>query len=210
MIVSNILLIINLSWVENIKACDRLIELWPNNKAKINFWKKLPKSKQPSSKSYMVVKGGVDDKLITAKLSFFSFVASLVEPFLKKYQCDKPMIPFMYTDLKSLIQSLLELVVKQDVLSQCKTGIQMKQLDLCNKENLLNLKDINLGFAVPNIIAKLRRNDTVTLAEVKEFKVGTQKFIIGVIIKLFERSPLGLIFLRYEIIFDPSVLCELE
>ena len=53
-------------------------------------------------------------------------------------------------------------------------------------------------------------NDTVTLAEVKEFKVGTQKFIIGVIIKLFERSPLGLIFLRYEIIFDPSVLCELE
>ena len=40
----------------------------------------------------------------------------------------------MYTDLKSLIQSLLELVVKQDVLSQCKTGIQMKELDLCNNK----------------------------------------------------------------------------
>ena len=66
----------------------------------------------------------------------------------------------------------------------------MKQLDLCNKDNLLNLKDINLGFAVPNIIAKLR-SDIVTLAEVKEFKVGTEKFIIGMIAKLFERSPLG-------------------
>ena len=53
-------------------------------------------------------------------------------------------------------------------------------------------------------------NDTVTLAEVKEFKVGTQKFIIGVIIKLFERSRLGSIFLRYASIFDPSVLFELE
>ena len=100
------------------------------------------------------------------------------------------MIPFMYTDLKSLIQSLLELVIKQDVLSHCKTGIQMKQLDLCNKDNLLNLKDINLGFAVPNIIVKLRSDD-VTLAEVKEFKVGTEKFIIGMITKLFERGPLG-------------------
>ena len=158
----------------------------------------------------MAVKDGIDDQLITAKLLFFSFIASLVEPFLKKYQCDKPMIPFMYTDLKSLIQSLLELVVKQDVLSQCKTGIQMKQLDLCNKENLLNLKDINLGFAVPNIIAKLRRNDTATLAEVKEFKVGTQKFIIGMIIKLFEWSPLGSIFLRYASTFDLPVLFELE
>ena len=97
------------------------------------------------------------------------------------------MIRFIYTDLKLLIQSLLELVVKRDVLSQCKTGIQVKQLDLFNKENLLNLKDINLGFAVPNI-AKLRRNDT--------HKVGTYKFIIGMIAKLFEKSPLGSNFLR--------------
>ena len=191
MIVANILLIINLRWVENKKACDRLIELWPNIEAMIKFWNKLPKSKQPSSKSYMAVKDRVDDKLITAKLSFFNFVASLVEPFLKKYQCDKPMIPFMYTDLKSLIQSLLELVVKQDVLSQCKTGIQMKQLDLCNNKNL-NLKDINLGFAVPNIIAKLRRSDTVTLADMKEFKVSTPKFIIGMITKLLESFRLEL------------------
>ena len=116
----------------------------------------------------------------------------------------------MYEDLKSLIQSLLDLTVKQDVPSQCKTDIQIKQLDLCNKESLLNLKDINLGFAVPNIIAKLRRNDTLTLAEVKEFKVGTQKFIIGMIRKLFERSPLGSNFLRYASIFDLPLLFELE
>ena len=71
MIVANIMLIINLNWVENKKACDRLIELWPYIEAMIKFWKKLRKSKQPWSKSYMAVKGRVDDKLITAKLSFF-------------------------------------------------------------------------------------------------------------------------------------------
>ena len=62
------------------------------------------------------------------------------------------MIPFMYTDLKLLTQSLLKLVMKQDFLSQCKTGIKTKQLDLCNKVNILNLKDLNLGFIVPSII----------------------------------------------------------
>ena len=86
MIVANILLIINLSWVENKKACDRLIELWPNIEAMIKIWNKLPKSKQPSSKSDMSVKDRVNNKLITVKLSFFSFVASSVELFLKKYQ----------------------------------------------------------------------------------------------------------------------------
>ena len=44
----------------------------------------------------------------------------------------------------------------------------------------------------------------------KEFKVGTQKFIIGMITKLFERSPFGSKFLRYASIFDPSVLFELK
>ena len=103
------MLIINLSGVENKKAGDCLIELWQYIEAIIKSWNKLHKSKQPSSKSYMAVKDGVNDKLITAKLLFFSFVSSLVEPLLKKCQCDKPMIPFIYTDLKSLIQSLLEL-----------------------------------------------------------------------------------------------------
>ena len=57
---------------------------------------------------------------------------------------------------------------------------------------------------MPNI-AKLRRNDTVKLAEVKEFKVGTLKFIIE-ITKSFERSPLGSNFLTYASIFDPCHL----
>ena len=74
MIVANILLIINLSWVENKKACNHLIELWLNIEAMIKFWNKLPKSKQPSSKSYMAVKDRVSDKLITAKLSFSAFL----------------------------------------------------------------------------------------------------------------------------------------
>ena len=74
MIVANILLIINLSWMENKKACDRLIELWPNIEAMIKFWNKLPKLKQPLSKSYMAMKDRVNDKLITAKLSFFSLL----------------------------------------------------------------------------------------------------------------------------------------
>ena len=70
MIVANILLIINFSWVENKKACDSLIELWPNIEAMIKFWNKLSKLKQPSSKNYMAVKDGIDDKLILLNYYF--------------------------------------------------------------------------------------------------------------------------------------------
>ena len=86
---SDYLAIIFPRWVVNKKACDRLLELLSNITVIIMFWSKPPKSKQPSSRN--AVKDGVDDELITTTLSIFTFVASLLEPFFKKYQCDKPM-----------------------------------------------------------------------------------------------------------------------
>ena len=58
-------------------------------------WESLPKSSWPNSKSYDAVVKGVKDELTFAKLSFFSFIAGLLKPYLTKYQTDQPMIPFL-------------------------------------------------------------------------------------------------------------------
>ena len=136
-------------WVENKKVADRLIELWDNIRQLSKFWDKLPKSKQPKSKSYKIVQEAISDLFtLVVKLKFFSFVSDIVEPFLKKYQSDKPMIPFMYEDLKDLVSRLLELFVKPDILEKNKTGKKMIKLDLYDKEILLSADKINVGFAV--------------------------------------------------------------
>ena len=50
---------------------------------------------------------------------FFSFIASLMEPYLHAYQTDKPMLPFMCSDLKKLLTILLKLFVKPEVIDKC-------------------------------------------------------------------------------------------
>ena len=50
-----LLLFWTVRWTENVAVADRLIEVWPNIKQIMNFWEKLPKSKQPSNKSYMIL-----------------------------------------------------------------------------------------------------------------------------------------------------------
>ena len=69
----------------------------------VAFWEGLPKSNWPSSKSYLAVKDSVGDPLFVDKLQFFSFVSNIVESFLKKYQTDQQMIPFLYCDLKCIV-----------------------------------------------------------------------------------------------------------
>ena len=149
----------------------------------ISFLEKLKKSKQPSSKSYLTVKESVEDPLVTDKLQFVSFVSNIVEPYLRKYQTDKPMIPFVYFDLKDLVIKLLDIIVKPTVINNCKSGKQLKEIDLSNEENLISVGNINMGFAVEDIIKRLKQQDKVSLSQLKAFKEGVQQLVISVLEK---------------------------
>ena len=133
-------------WVENKKVADRLIELWDNIRQLSKFWDKRPKSKQPQSKSYKNVQEAFNDPFTLAKLKFFSFVSGIVGLFLKMYKLDKPMIPFMYEDLKDLVSRLLELFVTSAILEKNKTGKKMTKLDLYDKEILFKRWERKCGI----------------------------------------------------------------
>ena len=89
-------------WVEDKPVVDRLLEIWPNMVKITYFWLSLPKSKQPSTKSFENFKTAVNDPLTPVKLNFFSYFASIFQPFLMKYQTDKPMIPYLHSDIVKL------------------------------------------------------------------------------------------------------------
>ena len=51
---------------------------------------------KPTVASFETVKEAVNDQLLEAKLEFFKFVATHMEPFLRKFQCNKQMVSFLY------------------------------------------------------------------------------------------------------------------
>ena len=112
-------------------------------------------------------------------------MSDIVEPFLKKYQSDKPMIPFMYEDLKDLVSRLLELFVKPAILEKNKTGKKMMKLDLYDKEILLSADKINVGFAAESELNDLKKKD-VTASQVKVFMKGMQRFLCVMVTSLKE------------------------
>ena len=77
-----VLLFYAVRWIEDVAFADRLIEVWTNIKQIMNFREKLPKSKQPSNKSYDTLKTAVLDELVIAKLGFFSCLAGMFKSFL--------------------------------------------------------------------------------------------------------------------------------
>ena len=192
--------------MEDKKVADRLLEIWPNIVKIVDFWQSLPKSKRPSSKSFENVLKAVKDPLTTVKLSFFSFLASLFKPFLLKYQTRKPMIPYFYHDLVSMFRSVLQLVVKEDVLQKCASGQDLLKIDLDNKETFKKKKEFHLGFSTESLLKDLKRKDMVKSSEVSNFLTNVWKCVVETMKKMFERCPLGSIVVRNAVVFNPRTI----
>lgn len=79
-------------------------------------------------------------------------MAENVEPFLREFQSDAPMIPFLFDALLDVSELFLEKVVKSQVLEKNKSDIL--KIDLKVSENLIRLKDFNpsQGRAYFNIL----------------------------------------------------------
>ena len=157
------------SWVEDLPVAERLLSIWNDIKKLIKFWKSLPKSKRPSCKSYNHLMNAVSDILMPAKIQFFCFIAGIMQPFLTKYQSDKPVIPYLYSDILKLIKKLMQLIVKPDLLEKCESYLDFRRIDLDDKESITKPKDMNIGFTTRSLIQELRKNDEIRNSDVAAF-----------------------------------------
>ena len=89
-------------WVENIPVVNRVLGLLPH----LRSYGAAVKSKQvpdPKTKSYKHIVSNLKDPLLEAKLNIFLTLSSHVNPFLTLYQTDRPLIPFLASNVFKLI-----------------------------------------------------------------------------------------------------------
>ena len=174
-------------WVENSKVTERAIDFLPKLDKFVEGVKGT--RDEPTSASYLTTKEYLNDKLLPAKLAFFSKISSELEAFLVSYQSDDPMMPFMYEDLGLLVSTLLGRVVKKEVLE----GKSMKQLcsiDLKDPAVKLNPEKVDLGFAVKDQIRKVR--DELKKGDILQFRKEAVRFVTFVVQKINEKVFLSM------------------
>ena len=128
---------------------DRILAL-------ITLLKRYVKAKdlkeEPRTVSYEKMKEKLDDKLFPAKIAFFSLVISKLEVFLKEFQSDAPMIPFVFQDLSTLYTQLAKLVVKSSEIGE-KTDRETFRLKIAD-DVLRDTRDVEIGLGTKEQIRK--------------------------------------------------------
>ena len=195
-------------WLENQPAVERALEIWPQVE---NFVKAVRDRKvnRPSCASFDVVKGACSDPLISAKFNFFLSMSMIFTPFLTKYQCDKPMIAFLATDLYELMRSILLRVVDREKMSALTSPSTLISFEL-SEDNLVDYPAVDVGFVTDDIIKDLvkKRKGGISDRQAMEFRMECRKGVVALLTKMMKKCPL-----RYELVnalsfLDPRKLGE--
>ena len=75
------------------------------------------------------------------------------------------MLPFICSEVKSVIKSLLSLIVKPSIIEKSKIATDLKNINLSSEENLLPIKDVEMGFE--NELKELIKKDNVSAKGVR-------------------------------------------
>ena len=118
-----------------LSICQKMVEV-------LDFWRGLPKSKQPGwekpgeNKSYGFLLSQMNDLPVPLKLCFLEETKKKLNNFLVTFQTSSPMVPFIINSLEYLIRSFVRRFIFPDILKMANTTHKLSQVGMTNPNML--------------------------------------------------------------------------
>ena len=121
-------------WLEKVPVRERLTKMLPDLCQYVKAIKEgtVP---DPKIKLYETIKQCCANHLVPARLAFFLSVSEKITRFLTQYQTDKPMLPFLYSDLFKFVKDLMGWFMNSDKMAGVTSMYQLLKIDVQAKEN---------------------------------------------------------------------------
>ena len=188
-------------WVENEDTAEGAMLVWPDIILLINHFLSLSKSKQPkNNKSYDRLVKVFKDKLVSLKLMLFKEISAILNGFLRPFQTDNRMVPFLSDAYEELIRKLMKMFLLRSTVDGGKTRLALLKIDLNKMDTRLPLSQLRLLTAVEVAIST-----SSCPSDTKDrFKKECISFIIGAINKWKERLPIKSLIVLASLCLSPE------
>ena len=193
-------------WVENEDTAERACLVWPDIVLVINHFSTKSKSNQPKNKSYERLTQCVNDKLIPLKLLFFKEIAGILNNFLRPFQTENPMVPFLSDAYEDLLRKLMKMFLLRSHVDAAQTPRALIKVDVKKKDVQLPLNQLRLPTSVKAAIS----SSSCSADKKDRFRKDCVSFLIGVIEKLKEQLPITSLIVRASSCLSPENLLNQE
>lgn len=193
-------------WCENEEACQRAALIWDDYIKYIKYCLTLPKSKQPQGKRFACLVKWMNDPLMRAKFKLVEFLTGKLNAFLRGFQTDKPMIPFLFDALKSIIESFLQMFLKKEVCNANDTIQKLLNLDL--RDASIRKKVPEVGVGAKLLIMDFKKETSFSENRLNAFHRDTSVLLASIVNHMLEKSPLRRQIVRCASSLDPCLMAD--
>jgi hypothetical protein len=185
-------------WLENISVAQRAIQAIPNIK------KYVTNTTLPKTASVELIQKVCNDKLIFAKIAFFISVATILYPFLKRFQSSNPLGPFLYDAVYDLVSQLMKRLIKKDIIKAASTPAKLLKINVADEKTWSHVMNVDIGVSARVYLSK----SGVSEQHNRQFRVECQHFLKNTIYKILEKSPLKFPIVRCISCLNPKLICS--
>ena len=189
-------------WTENESVAERAIDVLDNVKAVIeHFAREVPSKRPKDNSSYNSLVENQNDPLMKVKMCIFKEIAHKMNTFLVMFQTEAPMLPFLSDTLEVLLRRIMGYFVTGPVLQKAATALALIKLDVTvTSGKCLPTSEIKFPTESKSLLRKVK----MTTGQKESFRKQYCDFLIGIVSKFQERSPLRYPLARYASSLNPS------
>ena len=132
--------------------------------------------------------------------------AAVMRPFLQIFQSDGSLLPFITSELQTLLQTLMGKFVKRSELEGADSAYKIAKLNVLEAATHVAPSEIDIGFAAKTTLEKALRDKKISQLQVLEFRKECESMLVTTVTKIQERSPLKYNLARRLSSLDPRVM----
>ena len=182
--------------------------IWPKIVEVVKYWKTLPKSKQPGqgkpekNKSYQTLLKNYTDPMVLPRLAFFEEVSRKLNKFLRRFQTDAPMVPFLVDTIEEVLRDFCSKFTLDDVMKKAEKTLDLVKLDMMNVN--IHKLSTDLGFSLRHDVMVLKKSGKVNDTQIFNFKA----FLPALCSHIVKKTPVQSHFARCARAFNPIHMAE--
>ena len=196
-------------WCENENCLLRAAEIWPSYIKFVKYLEKLPKSSQPGKgegKQFLILKKAIHDPLIIAKMKLMEYIAGQFNEFLRGFQTDQPMVPFICEVLESKLRSIMNMFIINEKMREADSLQKLLKVDVNDKNIYKPGETLNIGIGAKLKVTHFKKSSQFKQSLLTDFYRDVQVLLSSLLSHMMEKSPLKYVFARNTTSLNPTFL----
>ena len=199
-------------WIENARVAERAENVWEKYLQIIDFWKTLPRSKQPgqdkpgANKIYDTLLKKASDLLLLVKLELFKEVVDLLNSFTVTLQTHAPMVPLHVVKLEEIVRFYCSRFVLPVTMKKANSALKLIKFDFFY-ENIY-WPDVEVRYGIAEELRKLENKGKIKDDPIHKFKRECRSFLATLFKHMVEKSPLQSSFVHFSRALSPVYMAE--